>query len=738
MKKILSLIMLVFVLSSAVSCAVAPAYEAGEILSNETAVSLNSEEEVITITASDAAYIRSGNHQYTNFKDTPFYFIKNDGTETTRHVVAKFDISRFTEPLQGTANVVVNFYSVSPIHESTGETEIKLKAYKESSNWSSDTVTFSNFQPLSESNYIAQNDLIKNDVYIDITPYVNQAIKNGEKSITVRFVPSTRTVAEMRVNTLSSEFPPKLVVQNRAHSFYRYDILPDEAANKALWDYGKQVFDEWNVRYQEILAKGDYPVSPINSNKGDYTFTTNATLQETGKKIYTFDTRLATTLNGFTPGADDVKLDEYGGIISDTRFEPTGYFYTKNVNGRWMVIDPLGYPCHITGINHVYYAYSQSKYQTKAMSQKFGSEEKWALSTTRWLKNDLGFNVSLGTDATILGVENGSATTIYVPGVGRYASSVGLNASTGGTTDFLYNGTMPVFDPAFKTYVDEIMPDAISSYKDEERILGFISDNELPTADSIFTDYLTLDPTIKANHYSYVCAWTWVMEMTGKSGEEINVADIDSLSSEVGTDLRMLFKGFVYDKYFSVMQPAIKKVCPNHMYLGVRLLTGTQWGEWVGRFNGYWCDIMCINYYGEWEIPAEQLENFAKWTGKPFMITEFYAKGADAVGADGKLFTNEDGAGWICKNQTDRGYFYQNYTLRLLEAKNCIGWLYFQYIDNDPTDETIEKGQKNSNKGIVNSDHDREIYDDFHSQIALINKNKYSLVEYFDKVDYFK
>lgn len=74
----------------------------------------------------------------------------------------------------------------------------------------------------------------------------------------------------------------------------------------------------------------------------------------------------------------------------------------------------------------------------------------------------------------------------------------------------------------------------------------------------------------------------------------------------------------------------------------------------------------------------------------------------------------------------------------MLEAKNCIGWLYFQYIDNDPTDETVEEGQKYSNKGIVNSDLDRVIYKDYHSQIGLINNNKYALIEHFDKAEYFK
>ena len=739
MKRFFSLILAAIMLLSAVSCTVVPEAD-GAVLSNENTQSLAAETKTTTIQAIDAAYIRSGAaNQNVNYKDTEYYFIKQDGESTTRHILVKYDISNVKVPEIGSINAVINFFSVSPIHPENTATEIKLRAFKETSNWDSSTVTFASLPPVSESNFIGENDLIKNEVYVNITDYVKEAVSKGEKTITVRFLASTRTVAEMRVYTLKSKFPPKLVIQEAdSHSFYKSDVVADAAKNQALWDYAKSTYDEWKVRYDEIVAKGDYPAQDFSVNKDQYTFKTNATLADTGAKTYTFDTRLATTLKGFTPNTAEVEFDEYGGIVSDTRYEATGFFYTKKVNDRWFVIDPLGYPCYVTGINHTVYAYSQSKYQTKAMSRLFGTDEKWAISTTRWLKKDLGFNVALGTDSQILGVERGAATAIYVPGVGKYASSVGLNSSTGGTTDFLYNGAMPVFDPAFKTFVEANTIPFVEKFADNERILGFISDNELPTSDTMLTDYLTLDPSIAANHYSYVCAWKWITEFTGKSGEEINVAKIDELSAEVGVNLRLLFKGFVYDKYFSVMQPAIKKAAPNHMYLGVRLLTGTQWGEWVGRFDGYWCDILCVNYYGEWEIPTEQIINFQKWTGKPIMITEFYAKGADAIGADGKPFTNADGAGWICATQTERGYFYQNFTLRLLESKNCVGWLYFQYIDNDPTDDTVERGQKNSNKGIVNSDLDREVYKDYHSQIGLINKNAYSLIEYFDGADIFK
>ena len=163
MKRLLSGFIAALFLMSAASCAAVNQADS-TILSSDDTVSLNAEEEAITIIASDAAYIRSGSHQNTNFKDTEFYFIKNDGESTTRHVIVKYDISSLTEPIGGSASAVINFYSVSPIHPDNPATEIKLKAYKESSSWSSDTVTFSSLAPVSESNYIAQNDLIKNDL----------------------------------------------------------------------------------------------------------------------------------------------------------------------------------------------------------------------------------------------------------------------------------------------------------------------------------------------------------------------------------------------------------------------------------------------------------------------------------------------------------------------------------------------------------------------------------------------
>lgn len=744
MKKILSFILLSVMILSTLSCTVSTE----KIISNGDVKQLAAQDtynSTNTVYATEGTYVRGGTYKDTIPSELPqqdYYFIKYDVVENTfRTPILKFDISDFVLP-ENTQSIslVVDFATFSQLHKDNADEELKINVYTTTDNWDSKTVTYASLPALSNDNVIGSEYIIKGEVYIDISDFIRECKANGVNTFSLRLAATARSQAEMRINMLGSPNGPRIVAkETSARTFYQSKILADEKANQELWDYAKAIYDAWEIRYNEIISKGDYNSATITSNPEDYKLKTEAIMQDQGNKGGTFDTRLVTTLNGFTEKG--LKLDIYGGVISETRYESTGFFYTKKIGDRWWVIDPLGYPCYITGINHTVYAYSASEYQTRAMIRNFGGASKWAISTTRWLQNDLGFNIALASGNTqtdlILDVQNGLSTTISTGGVGSYASQIGLNSSDGGQTNFLYNDAMPVFDPAFDEYIKTKIPSSISKYSDNPRILGFVSDNELPVSNDMLVNYLSLDPTIKENIYSYVCAWTWLTETTKKKGEDIDIYHLEKLSDETGFDLANLFKGFVYDRYFSVIQPVVKSVCPNHMYLGVRMLIGGDW-EWMARVNGYWCDVMCINYYRVWEIPTEQLELLQKWTGKPIMITEFYAKGADAIGSDGKLFLNTYGAGWTCKTQTERGYFYQNFTLRLLEAKNCIGWLYFQYIDNDPLDETVEEGQKHSNKGIVNSDLDREVYKDYHSQIGLINRNKYALVEHFDGIEYFK
>ena len=156
---------------------------------------------------------------------------------------------------------------------------------------------------------------------------------------------------------------------------------------------------------------------------------------------------------------------------------------------------------------------------------------------------------------------------------------------------------------------------------------------------------------------------------------------------------------------------------------------------------------MTINWYGQWTPDANSLYQIAQNVNLPIMITEFYTKAMENDGSfddPSDPLKNTRGAGWIVRTQQDRGDFYQNFTLRLIECKNVVGWHWHQYLDDDDSPEVIYKGgapdatgknwkdQSNidANKGVVNNWH--EPYEELCASMAEINLNAYRLAQHFD------
>jgi len=68
-------------------------------------------------------------------------------------------------------------------------------------------------------------------------------------------------------------------------------------------------------------------------------------------------------------------------------------------------------------------------------------------------------------------------------------------------------------------------------------------------------------------------------------------------------------------------------------------------------------NIISTNHYRKWEPVQSIMKDWTKWSGKPFLITEWYTKGEDSG------LPNRTGAGWNVPTQLDRGCFYQNLLL---------------------------------------------------------------------------
>ena len=245
--------------------------------------------------------------------------------------------------------------------------------------------------------------------------------------------------------------------------------------------------------------------------------------------------------------------------------------------------------------------------------------------------------------------------------------------------------------------------------KTDKNLFGYFSDNELPLQENLLKDFISInDPS----DIAYQIAVKWV--------EDYSIKDFNQIDKSV----KNLFSGFVADIYFKTVREAIKSADPNHLYLGSRLHASAKNVNEVLAAAEKYNDIISINYYGHWALTEKHAEQYNKLK-KPFLITEFYTKAEDTK------MPNLSGAGWLVKTQKDRGLHYQNFCITLLRNKNCVGWHWFRYQDNDPNDKSGDASNNDSNKGIVDTQYNE--YKDLTERMKQLNESAFKIIKYFDK-----
>lgn len=422
-----------------------------------------------------------------------------------------------------------------------------------------------------------------------------------------------------------------------------------------------------------------------------------------------FETRLVANIKDFKP--TPIEYNKYGSAKS-IRTKPTGFFRTEKIDGRWWIIDPEGYAGINIAMNSV--NTGNSERNKTAYRQKFANNSDWMQQTKNQLQV-LGFN---GTgswsnyDAIIKANTSTNKPLSYTINwnfMSSYGKKRGGTYAVPGHTGYPGN-VIFVFDPEFETFCDEHAKQ-LAAYKNDPNLFGYFSDNEMPFSLKNLEGYLNLKDK---NDPGYLAAKRWI--------------DDKGITPEQITDKeRAQFLAFAAERYFSIVAKAIKKYDPNHLYLGSRLYSGEKNVPEFMQTAGKYVDILSINYYGVWTPNKKLMDNWEKWSGKPFIITEYYVKGMDSG------LPNISGAGWQVKTQEDRGKFYQNFCLALLEARTCVGWHWFKYQDNDPTDGKAELSNQDANKGIV--DNEYNLYTPLTYKMRELNQNYIQLIKYFDSIN---
>jgi hypothetical protein len=402
---------------------------------------------------------------------------------------------------------------------------------------------------------------------------------------------------------------------------------------------------------------------------------------------------LAGDLPAVTP-----KLSRYGGNL-DERFDAAGFFRThRRPDGRWTLVDPDGYAFLSIGVNAV--EPNPTRGGVEAMNKLYRDEPGWARATATFLR-ECGFNtLACWSDYDTFRAHAPMPYTTRLSLMSEYGKLRGGTFQKPGHTGYP-NDCIFVFDEQFEPFAMKRAAEILGPTKDDPYCVGHFSDNELPLWKGALGRFRQLPP----NDPGKLVADAWWNNRRGDKDREPNDEDDDA------------FLEFVSETYYRICAKAIKAADPNHLYLGSRLLGTSARKHGVLRGCAKYVDVLSVNYYYAWSPDRRLTASWLEHTGKPYLITEWYAKGVDSG------MGNASGAGWLVKTQADRGRFYQNFTLGLLDDPGCVGWHWFKYIDNDPANLDSDPSNRDSNKGLVTNRY--QPYEPLIEQVKALNARAY-------------
>jgi hypothetical protein len=693
------------------------------------------------ITATDDTYVYKFNAT-TDYGSEKTMVIRNPGTDALtyyRAVYLKFTLS--PEEVAALKEQVKVDLSLVISSINSNRTKYPLQLYAVGTNWTENTLNYNNrnsLAPLGKLVAVAQPEEQKEGFYLnfDIKEYLMKQPTAADGSLTVAFCikqedghtatsndPGSPAAAEITFHTKEAtkadQYAPVIRMEN---SLYGHATTTVKSLNEGYepLSYAEYLVDMWfddlvdvvypkdeigNVIYHDIEtlapngyaateATGDYTEGIMWKNGRPWSETLNTTKGDSLNGYYLASlgglskAKFARTLSTLGTSVSNEYLtsdykttseyDVYGGITNaGFKGEATGFFHTEKYGSRTYIIDPLGNPYFMMGMNTVCLGDS-ANHKTYSLA-KYETEENYYSSITASLKG-MGINSFCGGDSSqFLQVEDGLSSVVSLSSMNVYMGKIGRGQIHEGV--YPHNNTINVFDPDYPRAVNEAIPQRITNnnYQNNSRILGYTTDNELPSGNDILFRYLTLDPSVPDSIFSYHTAWTWFARRTG----EINPTVEMLLASDEAAQLNSEFLSFLYSNYFRISREAIELVDKNHMYLGSRANGTCYDDEGFHRAAGAFLDVITVNLYSGLNPASTRITNFYRNAGIPFIVTEFFAKGLDAIDANGYKLATSTGAGIMVYTQEDRATYYQHYVLTLLESKACVGWVWYRYRDND-------------------------------------------------------
>ncbi len=423
--------------------------------------------------------------------------------------------------------------------------------------------------------------------------------------------------------------------------------------------------------------------------------------------------------------------DRFGGWARGPQLTKSPFFRLHQAAGKWWLVDPDGHLFLSFGVNSVttsvpvfttgresmfqwlpktdeplgkYYGHGKSMasgpsiegptydFLTANLERKYGPDfrEHWQRTTLARLRS-WGFN-TVGKTSDI-GLYR-SAHVPYIPIVqfsGKYA-----HVSSG----HHYWGAMhDPFDTAFREAVATQLAKLVTATRDDPWCIGYFIDNELDWGSANSNDpalhYGLAIGALKLNANASPAKQAFLTDLQHTYGSiaKLNAVwntqlgswvDLNApyalatpISAAVEKDCSRFLKHFAL-QYFTVVRSELRRLDPQHLYLGCRFASFTPESLEAAVET---CDALSFNIYQP-RIDAKW--DFLKTLSKPALIGEFH------IGAtDRGMFS----PGLIeAANQEARAAMVQDYVRSVVEHPALIGCHWFRY-DDEPLIGHVSNGE---------------------------------------------
>ncbi len=409
---------------------------------------------------------------------------------------------------------------------------------------------------------------------------------------------------------------------------------------------------------------------------------------------------------------DPAHFDRFGGRLDAGKFEATGRFYTKKIDGRWWLITPEGNRYFIIGCDAV--GYNENGYASPLNNPDGSMRNVFAeLPDTKRVPDGLA-RKKVNLLAANLEKKYGSNYYEKSKEVNRKRLiSWGFNSTAkwgwGETFDLPYvedcnfhkakklpDRRIDFYDPAFPTIAEDAIKELTKCRNGDPMLIAYSTENENGWShrDVILLTAATPETAAKQALIDFLIK----RHGEEKAAQLFGVTDgrKGMLNNQTQIELPLKDRADFVTKssryYHQILANLFRKYAPDHLWFGASYC-GNQSPEWIYAAAEF-TDAVMLNEYHLLASWSKRLMPRLTELDKPVFITEY------SFVCESRGFPTYNSFNTV-RDELSRGLAYRFYAEQMAATPLCIGFGYFIFFDQPVTRRSLPNGES-YNFGLVN------------------------------------